>query len=388
MAEHFLFNKTLFNKIKLKKQKHQELEKMCDDTIRFVENTEEDMLFYFKLSNGIINKNSKSLGSQSKRNMFTKRTFKYNSIYVPKKETSSNFTTKPSSQLYLTTIDQKESKTTEESSNKLTYVPNSSRKITIKKSKIALPHIGRTNSKVDFKDPEQDGGTNGPKLKALSSIKETIRTTDRDNNLSVFRSEQRLGTKKFTKRFVKTTLNSPERSLDSTQTLVSPITPKTRLKVNPIELLEKLEEDFKKVPAQNVKKRFSKIYNEFESINHSNIQLNNNIEKSHKEYIRGMNQLQYQDKIEQHKLFDDDLHRERLFVMDETKKDPFVKKLDKYQVLKEYKFINVIRDEHAKDVMRKYMKNEGVRSDSDIKRIKNHEKVLKVLDKMQWVKYQ
>jgi hypothetical protein len=363
MDECILINPSFFNKIKLKKQKQKELENLCDQSIKLIENTKDDMLIYFKLSNGVNTDENK----KSKKNIFQNyKNFKLNlnstsSLNNSKRFKDNILSTKRSTNFYITKLD--EEKETEEDVKQ-----NKTKEVIFK-----LPTI---NSISTHKSPISKTPIKEKLNTQLSAIKEMTITEEitSPNAKRVRGNTKKLSKIAFTKQ------NSPVRFTepDTFTPIGSPrFITKTEAGAN------KKFSDKKKFPR---KRRFSNIYNEFESISKNNIQLTTSIEQSNHDYSHNMYRLKNKEHLDQNKLFDD-VHREKLFIMEDTNKkaDPFVQRLDKYEVLKEFNLINVIRDECAVEVMKKYMKHEQRTIETQGVRVKNHKRILKILDEMQYI---
>jgi hypothetical protein len=410
MEETTLCDYTLFNRIRLKYQKQKELESLCNESIRLVEHAEDEMVDFFKFSNGIVNdtKTTKaglhSLHTPFKKGLHSKRGLKTGTLKSCMTSEKYMITPKRSVVFKFDDADMKGPimEHTEEDDTICKTEPtkgigggshNNVARSSRNNATVILPPIMNriTNSIKVIKNRYGEHSSQ----KNLSAIRELMTDEFRETPLSPIKATQKYKskTKGVTQKIAKKTDSSLSQSevaiSEPSQGIPTPQVSHFIAFTEPSQASEKskkLIEDLHKVPVGNTKKRFSRIYDEFNFIWKNNLQLATNIEKSHDDYMQVLYQIYNREQIEQNKMFDD-VDREKLFVMEEKKsKDLFGSKLDKHHVLKEYNLINILRDELAVDVMRKYITPVVKVSDSKEPRNKNHKKVIKILEAMQIVK--
>jgi hypothetical protein len=376
--EETLANFTLFNRIKLKMQKQKELENMCNESIRLIQHTEDEMVDFFKFSNGIVTNDSKAknilnpLHAPFRRNYGSKRNIHRATILSNRGSIKEK-----RSRLFSQKFESTEMRETlrEYIDDKDLNLKQSSKKED-RRSQLTLPTIVSQNTINSAKNIEASSRSELSDIRELMPEFRNKKPPAKIKNTELKKSTQKVKKAELTSSYV------------PTESCGSPIESKFIALTEPCQRnSQKLINDLHKLPAKNTKKRFSKIYDEFNSIWKNNIELATNIEKSHDKYFQKLFNIYNREHIEQNKMFDD-ADREKLFVMEEKKKkDIFSLKLDKHHVLKEYNLINILRDEFAVDVMKKYVKLPEKAIDQKQPRNKNHKKVLEILDAMQLSKY-
>jgi hypothetical protein len=376
MDKSSIYNYDLFNRIKLKHHKPKDLERLCDRSKKIVNTTNEEISYYYKYSNGIINNENKSTARCATRKNTTYKNFilkkhsrpinlyassKLDKLILPRKNSYERKET--------TEIRETRRETLE--SPKLILRPAEDRKSVLKKPFI-LPAINHILNSPDRSASPREESKLYPILENPSA---KVASPKRTRNIKT----------RIEKAFYDKALTEASDILTTSPSALSPqITLPTE---NTTETIHKLLSDFNKVPSRNVRKRFSKLYDEFNGIAKSNMDLSVNIEKSFDIFMNNMEQIFNREKIEQNKIFER-IEREKLFIMEDVnKKETFVKQLDKNQVLKEYNLINILNDELAKDVLSKYVKLEVKEVDHSERRYQKHKKVREILDAMQYSKH-
>jgi hypothetical protein len=403
MTKPYDFN--LFNRIKLKTQKLKELDNLCDMTKKVVLNANEEMLFYYKLSNGVnqkehkVKKNNNSNPNTSMFRKFCSKRILNNSnlrssvkvgqkSILASKRPSILITTSRFEDSGIKEAAREYSEDCESRSNmNLSQLKklDSNRASTIKKSKITLPLIQK---RLDFATPKHEvSSRRGSVLYTINekSLFNTEQTEESPNQEK--RSSSKMFTSKFKKPLSEIFLQTPQFLTETSIAKITPIgSPRITYLTEATEGIQKLVQEFNKVPSKNVREKFSKLYNEFNNLSKSNIKLSQGIEKSFDDFVHNVEAVINKDRMDQDKIFGK-IGREKLFVMDDYNNGQFIRKLDKDQVLKDYNLINVLRDEYAIDVLKKYAKHEQKVEDDTDKKNKMHKKVVDILDAMQYSKY-
>jgi hypothetical protein len=366
----------IFGSMNLKPQFSQEVLNECDRSIELVNNIQNDLVTYMKVSNGILGTlNKKVTLNPPKSKYHSKRTFL---SQYSRKPSYNNLKCSPSpsskfkvSQLFPTSLEEMRETVREND------IDGEGLKKVITNSKSRnLPQIVKKIQTHDLKR-EMSFASSTRDDKTPSKVR-TNRSRNITNHSKQTKS-QVTGRKSYD--CIWTTTESdvkepPKEELPRDDTLPN------------IEKVNKILQEFNKVPQKNVRKRFSKIYNEFDGISTSNKQLSANIEKSYAQYYRNMELLHHREKVEQNKVFGKLEARERLFVYDgrDQKKEVFDFKLNKKSVLKDYQLINVLKDTRCKDLMNKYLVEEGKIGPAHKKKNPKHQKVIEILESMQYLR--
>jgi hypothetical protein len=377
----------IFNRMNLKTQQRGEFEKECDRSLDEVNTIKNDLLLYIKVSNGILgDKRIKSSSVHVINNYKTKQTMHKKVHYgntlnltAKKFEKTGTLLASPSlkcykqSTLFPTSVEEmRETAREDEKCFQLqTEIKN---KLAIHKNgKTQLPPLIKVNTFVrdkSFRATEKSSRTNRT-IRSHYTKKSTSMVPDTTDRVFSDSTERK-----------RTTSRSPQTDTQSAQT-----TEPNEIKVN------RILQEFSKTPNNNVKKKLGKIYGEFDGIFNRNRRLSINIERAHDDFVQKMEKINKREEIEQNQYFDP-INKPKMFVMDsEIKKDVFNSvKIDKSQVLKDYKLINVLKDDFAHDLMKKYIGGEEdyamkLKNIRENRKLKNHKRVKEVLDSMQYVKY-